>query len=180
MAELSIADVVGGGDVGQELALEPLSRDIPIEERQYNPESYSALILYYHDPKGTITLFSSGSYSLAGAKSIANAEEVVDQFLEDLSKTIDEDLKGACFEFRYIVCTADLGQSLDLSETMLHLGVEHTEYEPEQFPGLFYQPEDPEEFCTIFSSGKVVLNSTRGLERLQEFYEVLKMELDVS
>jgi transcription initiation factor TFIID TATA-box-binding protein len=37
------------------------------------------------------------------------------------------------------------------------LGLEHVEYEPEQFPGLVYRLDEPSVVVLFFGSGKVVV-----------------------
>jgi len=47
------------------------------------------------------------------------------------------------------------------------LGLDRTEYEPEQFPGLIYRPERHECVILIFGSGKVVLTGCESSDAAQ-------------
>lgn len=39
------------------------------------------------------------------------------------------------FQIQNLVCTAELGESLNLNALAIGFGLEKTEYKPEQFPG---------------------------------------------
>jgi len=167
---------VCGGSIFKEIDLGQLAADIPVEEIQYNPESYSALILYHKEPKGTISLFSSGKFSLAGAKGIDEAHTVKENFVADLNSTLNEEVSDISFEIRYLVCKGDLGQDINLSEAMISLGLEDTEYEPEQFPALLYQPSGGK-FATIFGTGKIILSGKDSLSQIGTFYNEIAEQL---
>jgi len=158
MNDLSIVNVVGGGNVHRELKLQEVYRDFPNPQIEYDPEQFAAAVIQYDDPKGTIMLYSSGKYSLAGSRSTAEANEVSEFFVQQLENMLDNEIDNAEFEVRYLVGTADIGAELDLNQISIALGVNHTEYEPEQFPGLFYRPPDRDWFCLLFTSGKVVFS----------------------
>ena len=56
-----------------------------------------------------------------------------------------------------IVSNADLTKPLHLSAIAIGLGLEHVEYEPEQFPGLVYRMDDPQVVLLLFGSGKRII-----------------------
>ena len=53
-----------------------------------------------------------------------------------------------------MVCSYDLGKSINLNKVVVTFNVENIEYEPKQFPGLVYRIKDPKIVVLIFSSGK--------------------------
>lgn len=176
MDEVWVVNVVGGGSIGRELNLSKLSADFPRESVQYNPETFAAVVIRYKDPKATITLYSTGKYSLAGAPSIRTARSVNDQFKHELQDLLEQNVRGS-FEIRYIVATADLHSTIDLNSAFLLLGPNKSEYEPEQFPALFYRPPGENWFASIFSSGKIVINGCRSREHALDAYETVKEKL---
>lgn len=56
-----------------------------------------------------------------------------------------------------IVANATLGRRLNLTAISLGLGIEHVEYEPEQFPGLVYRLDEPAVVTLLFASGQLVI-----------------------
>jgi len=167
MEEPSVVNVVGGGDIYRELDLAQVSKNFPHLEVEYNPESFAAVIIRYASPKGTVMLYSSGKYSLAGSKSISKANEVNEKFIEQLEKMLGEELNREEFEIRYLVATADCKKVLNLNEMALALGIDQIEYEPEQFPGLFYRPPEEDWFCILFSSGKLIFSGAQDETKLR-------------
>jgi transcription initiation factor TFIID TATA-box-binding protein len=81
-----------------------------------------------------------------------------------------------------IVLTADVQDEINLDALAIGLGLENTEYEPEQFPGLVYRSSSGN--CTIlaFSTGKVVLTGVTSESVAQDeftnFTEKLEQYLD--
>ncbi|HAI44963.1 MAG TPA: TATA-box-binding protein, partial [Maribacter sp.] len=69
------------------------------------------------------------------------------------------------------------GSKIDLSNLMLHLPFDKTEYEPEQFPGLIYRIDNPKVVFLIFSSGKCVITGAKDFEEAQYAEDLFKDEL---
>lgn len=174
MNDLSIVNVVGGGSIGREMDLSQTAQDFPENRVEYDPSSVGAVVIRYEDPKATVMLYSSGTYSLAGAQSIEGAKNANQMFISDLEQMIQSHLSNKTFEIRYLVATADLCLQINLNEVMVQLGIEETEYEPEQFPALFYRPADVQWFYSIFGSGKVVINGCQSEEQLKQAYTEIK------
>jgi transcription initiation factor TFIID TATA-box-binding protein len=63
-----------------------------------------------------------------------------------------------------IVVSGDLGYALNLSVIAIGLGLEHVEYEPEQFPGLVYRMDNPPVVMLLFGSGKAIIVGCKRLE----------------
>lgn len=174
MCDLSVVNVVGGGSLGRELDLRQTYIDFPDGNAEYEPETFSAVVVRFNSPKGAIMLYSSGKYSLAGAKSIKGAHKLNVRFVRAIEEMLGEEIGDSHFEIRYLVGTADLGFELDLNTIIPLLGIEQTEYEPEQFPGLFYRPPDRNWFCILFTSGKIVFSGVRDIPELQTAFEEIK------
>jgi transcription initiation factor TFIID TATA-box-binding protein len=75
------------------------------------------------------------------------------------------------------VCTADLDEPANLNALAIGLGLERTEYEPEQFPGLVYRPEDGDAVLLVFGSGKVVITGAKSVEQAEATFEDFREEL---
>lgn len=178
MKDLSIVNVVGGGSTCRELDLLQVSQDFPHSEVEYNPDSFVAVVIRYSSPKGTIMLYASGKYSLAGAKSVSEAREVNEMFIQQLEQLLGEDLVDREFEIRYLVGTADTGTALDLNRVSVLLGIDKIEYEPEQFPGLFYRPSGQDWFCILFSSGKAVFSGAHDKEEFKKISSEVGEKID--
>jgi transcription initiation factor TFIID TATA-box-binding protein len=173
---MNVVNVVGGGRLGQEVDLNSVYEDVNSVKTEYEPETYPALIFRLEEPEATVMLFTSGKYSLAGAGSRKEAEEANQGFLSILEPLLGS-FSDTNFEIRYMVCVADIDKELDLNQVVLTLGIDKIEYEPEQFPGVFYRPAEENWFAIIFSSGKVVLNGEPNVDSLNMALERIKKDL---
>ena len=59
-----------------------------------------------------------------------------------------------------VVASCHAGNKIPLNK--LAMGLEKTEYEPEQFPGLVLRLENPKSVALIFNTGKIVLTGTKS------------------
>ena len=73
-------------------------------------------------------------------------------------------------EVKNVVSVGELENNLDLNALMIALGLENTEYEPEQFPGLIYRPDSTRCVLLVFASGKVVITGGRTAEEDEKAY----------
>jgi len=73
---------------------------------------------------------------------------------------------------------ADIGRSLNLSALAIGLGLEVTEYEPEQFPGLVYRPRDHECVLLAFATGKVVVTGASDVDTARDGFTHLREEIE--
>ncbi|MFW5974038.1 MAG: TATA-box-binding protein, partial [Natrialbaceae archaeon] len=80
--------------------------------------------------------------------------DIVFEKLRELQIPVEEDPE---ITVQNIVTSADLGESLNLNAIAIGLGLEHIEYEPEQFPGLVYRLDEPSVVALLFGSGKLVI-----------------------
>jgi transcription initiation factor TFIID TATA-box-binding protein len=81
------------------------------------------------------------------------------------------------FRIQNLVCTAELGESLNLNALAIGLGLESTEYEPEQFPGLIYRPPEADSVVLLFASGRVVITGSPDLGAAEETFTALREEV---
>lgn len=173
MAELSISNVVGGGSLRKELDLISIAKtEFDHFDTQYEPESFSAVIFRCENCGSTIMLYRSGKFSIAGAKSVEETREEFNLFCSNIQNKLGLGINPN-LEIRYFVTTGDLERSIDLSAAMIVLGMDRTEYEPEQFPGLFYRPESEDWFIILFSSGSVVVDGIPDIDILESGYKKL-------
>ncbi|WP_135666491.1 TATA-box-binding protein [Halorhabdus rudnickae] len=152
---LEVSNISASFELDGEYDLERLSEDLVNSE--YEPDHHRSLI--YRSPNVgsfTVLLPPRGRVSIAGAKSEHEIKRGVQEFVSELdSLGLNDDYRDIRIE--NVVATGDVGQTVDLNAAVIALGLESTEYEPEQFPGATYRTE--EGVVLIFSSGKVVITS---------------------
>lgn len=174
-ASVQIVNVVGSGSLDVELDLERLAFDIGEPLAQYDPDKYPGMYLRFSEDKPLITVYRTGKYIVTGADSLEGAHEFRDRFLDLLSEmgVIDE-AKDEEFRIQNCVCTGDLEESLNLNALAIGLGLEKTEYEPEQFPGLIFRPDTGDAVLLVFANGKIVLTGANTIEAAQSAFNAFR------
>jgi len=169
---VNIVNVVASGHVGRELDLSAIYDDIDVHEKIYDPGQFPGLQLRFGGEGAVLILYSTGAYSIMGAKS----EEELEQIYRALAMAVDDigiDIKdtGQRPEVRNLICKANLGREVDLSALTIGLGFENVEYEPEQSPFLYYWPEDPDCLITIPTNGEVIITGVETEEQAERAFE---------
>lgn len=149
-----------------------IQADVPAK---YIPEQFPGVIVKIKKPKVTILVFSTGKLVVTGAKSaemIQKAVEVISELLREVGHNIAHE---ATITVQNIVASGTLGKRINLELAALLL--EHTMYEPEQFPGLIYRMQEPKVVLLLFQSGKLVCTGAKKDEdvdqSIQKIYSIL-------
>ncbi len=167
---MEIVNVVGSGSLDFELDLEKVAADLGAVA-EYYPDKYPGMYIRFGDDSPLITLYRTGKYIVTGADSEEESHSIRERFLNLLAdngmiETPDDDW----FRIQNLVCTGELYRSLNLSALAVGLGLEVTEYEPEQFPGLIYRPENTSCVALLFATGHVVITGSSELKEAEEAY----------
>jgi transcription initiation factor TFIID TATA-box-binding protein len=154
MTSVRFENVVASMAFGAELDLPKIAVDL--EGSEYAPDRFPGLIYRLKEPKTAVLLFHSGKGVCTGGKSWAQADFAVRKVSKIIRKLNSRVLTHPILRIENIVATASLGAELNLNSTAVTLGLDHVEYEPEQFPGVVYRMEEPRVVLLLFKSGKVV------------------------
>ncbi|MGC8568557.1 MAG: TATA-box-binding protein [Nitrososphaeria archaeon] len=174
IASISIENVVTSASVNQSIDLIAITKLFP--DVEYHPEQFPGLVFRLKSPKTATLIFSSGKMVCTGAKSEAQARKAVETVVQKLRKAGIDIKNEPIIEVQNIVASASLGGKINLEQAAQVL--EHTMYEPEQFPGLIYRMDDPKTVILLFASGKLVCTGAkkeeevyRAVEKLHEMLE---------
>jgi transcription initiation factor TFIID TATA-box-binding protein len=162
---ISVANMVGTLNLEREFDLETLAADLRFTK--YDPKS-SPFMTYKPAKQGTCLVPSNGSISIVGVKNSQEMTAIADDFLDKISKlSIAVERSSDDIILQNIVATIDLEVKIDLNTAAFLFGLDRTEYEPEQFPGLIYRTEVGTTVL-VFGSGKVVITGARGHTQVLE------------
>jgi transcription initiation factor TFIID TATA-box-binding protein len=175
--DLEVVNAVGSGDLGIEIDLHQLTADV--EEVEFDPDKYPGAYVRLDAVEPLITVYRTGKYIITGSTSEEEAYSCRKRFLELLSdKGVLDTPDDNWFSMQNYVCTGELDQVQNLNALAIGLGLEYTEYEPEQFPGLVFRPDDHPVVILIFASGKVVVTGAKDLNLAEEAFQSLKDDLE--
>jgi transcription initiation factor TFIID TATA-box-binding protein len=170
-----------GGDIHREIDLSKLASDLNRTERveiKLPEDSPWQLIIQFNDGEGMILLYRTGKYIIRGGSSSDSLIKIKNEFLELMEKMgVIESYEDVSYTIQNIVFTEELDSEIDLNKAMIQLGLDRTEYEPEQFPCLIYRPEDSEVVVLIFSTGSIVVTGTTEEDTAATVISSLRREL---
>lgn len=158
---IHVENVVASASIDQELDLPQLHEDL--QGSQYDADNFPGLVYRLHDPKSAALIFRSGNIVCTGAKGVEEVETAISQVFDELAD-LGIPASDPDPTIQNIVSGADLDTSLNLNALAIGLGLEDVEYEPEQFPGLVYRPEDMDVVILLFGSGKAVITGAQELD----------------
>ncbi|SDF65362.1 TATA-box-binding protein [Halorientalis regularis] len=75
-----------------------------------------------------------------------------------------------------VVASTDVGRELDLESVALDL--DGVDYDPEAFPGIVYQTDEPDAVALVFRSGKVVCTGAASVDAARDCVEILFTEFE--
>jgi len=175
---VQISNLVGSLDLQRALDLSALSEDL--DNMEYHPESYPSAIFYpSEESSSTIMIHTSGRISISGARDEQQIIDAANNLLCSLRNLgIEINANTDEIHINNIVANFDFEREFDLEQISLALGLERTEYEPEQFPGLIFQ-SSMNSTISLFNSGKCVITGAKSYEEvlavIKEIYNELNM-----
>jgi len=111
-----------------------------------------------------------------GAKSEKEARRATMNVIKELKKSGIIIIGKPDIKIQNIVASGALGGMADLEKAAYMLN--HTMYEPEQFPGLIYRMADPKVVILLFASGKLVCTGAKNEEDVHVAVEKLHALLE--
>ncbi|MCI4347191.1 MAG: TATA-box-binding protein, partial [Thermoplasmata archaeon] len=141
MTRVRIENVVASTSLGAQLDLPAIALTLPGAE--YEPSQFPGLIYRLMQPKTAILLFHSGKVVCTGGKSWRQVQDSVRTVSQLIRKAGQKAFANPDIQIQNIVATADLGAEINLNSIAITLGLDHVEYEPEQFPGLICRIDEP-------------------------------------
>lgn len=168
---VEVVNVVASGSLGIELDLEAVADEVG-NIANYDPDKYPGMYLRFAEDAPLITVYRTGKFIITGADSEEESYSLQERFLNLFSDMdVIEEPEDEWFAIQNYVCTGELGETQNLNTLAIGLGLENTEYEPEQFPGLIYRPDSSDCVVLIFATGKVVITGARRLETVERTFE---------
>lgn len=162
--EIEIVNIVISSDLKKDIPLEKMAATL--SNTEYNPEQFPGLVLRIKEPKTSALVFSSGKIVCTGARNMSDVERAIQAIIRSLRKlNIIVTIKPEA-HVQNIVASGNIGMDLNLN--ILGVKLPHTEYEPEQFPGLVHKLKGTNATFLLFSNGKIVCTGTKTEEEVNK------------
>lgn len=167
MTEFDVVNVVGTVDFQRCIALSPLADSLVehdgVSQVEYDPSELHLIHSWFSEDDVYVAFYKNGMCSVTGASSLDRFYDVSDAVRDVVEDIVDFEIE-ATVNLSNIVSTAEIVSPLSLEAIAIGLGLERTEYEPEQFPALIYRGH--ESVILIFASGKVVCTGLTDLDAI--------------
>lgn len=171
----TVENIVASTGVNQELNLESVAEDL--DSTDYDREKFPGAVYRTQNPKSASLIFRTGKIVCTGTKSTDDVYESLDIVFDELRGLGIDVPSNPEIVIQNIVSTGDLDCPVNLHATAIGFGLENTEYEPEQFPGLVYRLDDPDVVTLIFGSGKVVVTGAKEPAEADRALDVISSRL---
>lgn len=172
---VKVVNIIGSGALDLELDLRRLADDIDEPVARYDPDKYPGMYLRFGEDEPLITVYRTGKYIITGADSEDELNSLRERFLSFFVDTgVMERPEDEWFSVQNYVCTGDLEGAQNLNALAIGLGLERTEYEPEQFTGLIYRPDSGGCVILIFATGRVVITGAKEFEIAERAFKQLQ------
>ncbi|KAK5170943.1 uncharacterized protein LTR77_004087 [Saxophila tyrrhenica] len=148
-----LANIVCGVNLNCRFDLQLIARHC--RNVEYCPKRFKAAIIRTREPKATALVFEGGKMQMLGARSVDDAKLACRKFARMLQK-LGYEPRTEGFNVQNMVAHADTKMVVRL-EGLHAENWRWTQFEPELFPGLFFQMMQPNMKTLVFAKGKVVL-----------------------
>jgi transcription initiation factor TFIID TATA-box-binding protein len=174
-------NVVAGGSLNREVDIQTLSSELSNNDMiktDFTDENRWQLVIEF-DEVGKVLLYRTGSYIIRGGSSLDTLEKTKNLWFDLVKEeNIVDDMSTIEYELQNIVFSGDLEQEVDLAVLSIQLGMNETEYEPEQFPGLIFRPENFSAVVLIFTSGKLIITGGTSQKEAEAVMRHIQEQLD--
>src|SRR3989338_3575486 len=162
--KIRIVNIVVSTGLEKDIPLEKMAATLPNTE--YNPEQFPGLVLRIKEPKTSALIFSSGKVVCTGARTMEEVEKSIQSIIRSLKKLNIHVTIIPQITVQNIVASGSIGMDLNLN--VLGIKLPHTEYEPEQFPGLVHKLKGTNATFLLFSNGKIVCTGTKTEQEVND------------
>jgi len=174
-ATVKVVNVVASGTLGQRVNLNAVVKGFPNAE--FPSKRFPGLVFRLKKPKTTSLIFRSGKIVCTGGRSENEAIKAVENVVKQLSK------KGIIIpdrpevQINNMVASANLRQMVDLTSVCT---LQNTIYEPDQFPAIIYQMDNPKVVFLIFSTGKLICVGAKNKKEIHLAIKGLVQKLNAT
>ncbi|MDL0144531.1 TATA-box-binding protein [Halobacterium salinarum] len=181
MTEFDIVNIVGWVTYRQELDLSALAETFEqrdeINSVTYEPAENHWLQTRFAPDNTYVPFYRGGKCSIIGVQSAEQFEQMVKRVNTLMQELLEFDYEPTA-EITNIVATAELDSLPSLEAIAIELGLEQTEYEPEQFPALIYR--GGESVILVFASGKLVCTGLSDLDKISSAIDDIAEQIESS
>ena len=170
--EYEISNIVATANLGTEIKLEVAMEFLrTVGKVTYVRRKFPGLVVKLRN-RMSVLLFRTGKMVIAGGRSIDDVKRAVKDVLRALRPALSDLPNALEVQIQNIVARADLGAEINLER--LSGEMPGARYDPDQFPGLIYNPGFDKPTTLVFRTGKVVIVGAKSEEEIADIVKELK------
>ncbi len=171
-----VSNIVASTEISDELDLQRICS--LLDNCEYEPEIYFALIYKIAKPKISVLVNKSGKIIFTGAKSIADIELAREIFFKDLRilgyHPTERDIK-----IQNLIVLVHVDLSISIYD-IVNKYKTNIDYRPEIFPAGIFRNKDPKFTALIFNSGKISITGLKNFNSIPDCMSIIKKELHIN
>lgn len=173
---LEIVNIIASGELNIELDLSQIANDINAHNVDHY-ENKGSVFIKITEETGLTILYRTGKYIIRGGNSFEKLTQTNEQFIRELRELgIICESYTPSLTINNLVFVGDIGHTVELEVLFVELGFQNAEFEPEQFPGIIYRPEDYNCVLLVFGTGKVVVTGSYNENEAIDAFHYLKQK----
>lgn len=181
-SDFEVVNVVGWISYRQELDLDALADTLATRSEvtnvTYEPAKNHWVQSYFAPDDTYVAFYRSGRCSITGINSVEQFEDIVGRVNAVMKDLLEYDFTPES-KVSNIVVSKTLDTTVTLEALAIQLGLEHVEYEPEQFPGLIYRDTDSNAVLLVFSNGKILCTGLSNLDKIADTVAAFSEKISV-
>ncbi len=179
MSAFEIVNIVGTINFQKSIALDPLASSLAdhrdVNRINYEPDELHLIHSWLFEDNTYVGFYKNGSCSVTGVSSLDKFYEITHMVNNIVEEILDFQYESVV-AINNIVVTSELDDIPSLEAVAVGLGLEQTEYEPEQFPALIYR--NKKAVILIFASGKLICTGLTDLDEISSAICKLTTKID--
>jgi transcription initiation factor TFIID TATA-box-binding protein len=165
-----VVNIIANTAIGSQLNLSTIGKSL--NNCEYEPEIYFALIYRLEKPKLSILVNKSGKIIFTGAKTLEDITAARDLFFIDLDILGYRPIKTDIIIQNIVFCVK-INKSININNILDLNKEKNIKYNPEKFPGLILKNENPKFTATIFKNGNMNIIGLKNFDEILPALELL-------
>lgn len=173
--EINIENVVASSIISHGLDLVNICSSL--NETEYDPHQFPALLYQQRVPRCLIILFNNGKLICTGSNDIKDTENVIFEFVERVKRCGEIIFENIEIEIQSIIASAELKKKLNINIIYNARLLHNAEISTDEINALIYRPVLEGVTCLIFPSGKIAFTGAKNIAQVGKILRELKEKL---
>jgi len=174
-SKIKIENVVASAIISHYMDLYKIHRSL--NETEYEPDQFPALLYQKTYPKFTILLFNNGKMICTGLNGVEMTKDAIFDFIDKLRESSAFLMDNIKIEIQSIIASVELGKRVVVNEIYNNRTLNNAELAPGGLGALIYRLPMEGITCLIFPSGRIAFSGAKDIHQVERIFKELKEKL---